>query len=274
MRQYKLIFIALVLTFVSATLQAARVDTLGLTRVEHKFEGKVKKVGNVEFKLAIDAITGGNNKLNRNVSSWINAQLSASIGDGAYTKDTIDKEMASFYEKLFFKNTKKDILSYVKETKSVNRKAQNYTLDIKVNKVYETSGLVTFKIETYDYIQGEGGNQTDMYASFCKSDGRQLTWNDIAQKQNQEKLSAMLSEEIKSFLGTPKTAMPSSRTKKKKKAKAANLSLPSSMPGIIGEGLKAFYAQGEFHPDFQATLTVNMDRLKAILPQNTKILLR
>lgn len=75
------------------------------------------------------------------------------------------------------------------------------TLDLSLNRVYETAKLITFRVEVVAYGAGNTRGQQTTYVSLLKPSGKTLDWLSIIQKKSKARFQKAVAGSMEAFFG-------------------------------------------------------------------------
>ena len=231
----KLIFALWLLTaFVSSGTKA---DTLLMAHKTSQLTIPLNRC-NIECGIDVQIPINAGKTLEANLSARLNTSVCQTLG----LKALIDNQTSLLTD--IENNFVKLITSQMQTTKR-DAKATGLTLDVLMQREYETAQLITFRIETVYYgLDGKRQQLTDRI-SLLKANGKVLTWNDILNKKQKERFCRAVARGLNGYFGvmdfinlknaltiapgTAETAFP----------------LPAGGPAINADGLCLLYASGE-----------------------------
>ncbi|MEG1728818.1 MAG: hypothetical protein RR280_04665 [Bacteroidaceae bacterium] len=273
--QTKFYLLAFSIFSCTVNLNAEQLDTLELVHVERKMGQPIKRIHRVEYLLDAQELVGGSEVLRKNVSHWMGLQLARLTAVTVETgKQVSENVVANDYEKQYIRNSKKEILAWLKATKGKDERPLCYTLDVKMVREYETPKMITFKVEAYQYGANRKGLQSEVLATFRKSDGKQLTWNDVPLKKERTKLNLLVAKGVQKYYETSNFTMLKERLSIQRPYTQKDFPLPMSSPGFTKEGLKATYLIGEISEEQTPSVTLSYSQIRSILQPNLKALLK
>jgi hypothetical protein len=210
----------------------------------------IKKEGlGGDFSATIEMPTSGNPLLVNSINEWISEQLGNS-----YEGDVNDvKQMLQFYAKLY--TTAKD--STHLDTIWGDGKYAELALDrsFEIEKIYETSKLVTFGVNSSFYYHGAAHPNTTYNAqTFRKSDGRRFGWEIICEDYTLADDSTYVPLESKLRAGIAKYFEVANEDDLgdmlsiEKSDFSYNFPRPQSIPYLTKDGLNFVYQQYEIAP--------------------------
>lgn len=268
---------ALSLLFNSLYSNPLPVDTLEQLRVEKVSSLPVKKNNRAEFVLRAFFPTTGNALLRKNMSNWLNGLLSSLTQIERPDVDYAGEPdgWISYYEKAYLKRVKKEIGEQLK-LRDKDGGPINYVVEVNVKRAYETAKLITYQAEAYAYGGGAHGMSYTVYASFRKSDGRLLTWNDVVLGKQQARLSPLIVDGLSQYFGMTDFTALKGRLQIEGDYSRTKFPLPQGNPGLSADGLHVQYGLYEIAPYAAGAPSVSIPytRLKNILTPVAKQMIK
>lgn len=252
------------------------VDTLTLAHVECTNSMPVKKANIVEFTAKADIPVTGAIVLKQNILNWFSRLVSEAtdIQQIRMGQSVNVDSLLGYYSQNYLKQTKKEILMILKENKD-NEKHWNYTVDISLQRVYETRTYITFCAETYTYSSGAHGLQGSSYATFRKADGKLLSWNDVLNTKNRLKFNAKVADGIQRYFGMTNFVQLKDRLQIEGNYNRTTFPLPKGNPAFVSDGLKVHYELYEIasYADGSPSFAIPYAELKDFLSPMVKQLI-
>lgn len=249
MNLLKHILSAVLLFAGASSAPAAVADTVALASTVRHESGKAKKNNAVEFTLDLQLPASRGDTLYGAVREWAFGQLAGAEGLSDVGTPATDDELADRMAEAYMERSKEEIGQKVRSTRRDTESHRfNYAFDFAVRRVYETGGFITFVAEAYDYAGEAGPRQRRAYATFRKSDGHRLTWDDIILSKQLPAFSALVADGLQDFFGVVGFDALRDRLAIDGKYGRTSLPLPQGGPGLVADGIRVQYDTGEIAP--------------------------
>ena len=218
-------------------------DTLTLHHVQRNVEERVKDFHALAFRVDMQ-MPGSGDALQDSGDAWGESLMAASLQMAPSGPYASCEDMATHYEHAFVEGVTAEIKNIVKKRRKEKGDFRlTYTYDYTVRPVYETRGIITFEAEAYvGYGEGEGKHLRRM-ATFRKTDGGLLQWNDLVQPRRMSSLHGLVADGLQSFFGRANYASLCDRLQLTG-VKRNRFPLPKTAPALKADGIYAFYEVG------------------------------
>lgn len=225
-------------------------DTLEQLPIKNQHSIKIKKTNRAEFTFQALFPASGNLTLRQNMTEWVNEMLSTltQVKQTDKNKTLAPDEMIDYYQKNYLKQAKAEIQELIKTRDSENKSPVNYVTEIKIERLFETTGLITYRANAYTYGGGAHGMSYSIYASFRKSDGKILTWDDLLLPKQRTRFSPLVADGIMQYFGMTDFTSMKSRLQIEGSYSRNRFPLPKGNPGLSADGLRVQYALYEIAP--------------------------
>ena len=137
------------------------------------------------------------------------------------------------------------LISSQMQTIKRDAKATGLTLDVLMQREYETAQLITFRIETVYYgLDGNRKQLTDRI-TLLKSNGKVLTWADMLNKKQKERFCRAAARSLNGYFGVMDYINLKNALTIAPNTAETSFPLPTGGPAINADGLCLLYAPGE-----------------------------
>lgn len=223
----------------------ALTDTLTLAEVSMDMEKRVKEYHALTFHVRM-AVPDRAQALSRHVEAWAEQLFASGLDIAPAGPYASADEMAAHYGQEFADRSQKEIARIARQRrKEAGKFHLTYTFDLTVRRVYETARFITFSAEAFCFRNDGEGTQERRYATFRKSDGHILTWDDLILPKKKPQMRGVVADALQGFFGLPNFASLRSQLGLPATTGRAGLPLPAGSPGLLADGLYAQYATGE-----------------------------
>lgn len=213
---------------------AAVNDDIEFRNYSAKYDRQVSPNVSCAVEYNVVCPTSGNDVLQRNMKLWLCRHLDDEAGEGIndfeglFNKAAID----DFNEKL--EMASEDEADW--ET--------GYTSELEIGVEYEDATYVTLYSHWYCYMGGAHGSAAYDYATFRKSDGKQMDWQLLANMTKSQKITAIRNGLKKYFeVRTDNELM--DNLDMDRSTYYNNFPLPETPPYLTAEGVMVIYQQYE-----------------------------
>lgn len=246
MNLLKILFPALLLP-AAASASPVAADTVPLSVTERHEGGKARKGGTLDFAFVMQLPAVG--ALRDTVGRWAWAQFGAA-GHGVPTDPSApDGDRAEQAAGAYMEWGRADI---ARQAKGARRGGQarrpSYAFDFSVRRAYETDGIITFVAEAYDYAGEACARQRRAYATFRKSDGHRLAWDDIVQARQRPAFCSLVAGGLQDYFGVVGFDALRDHLTIAGQYGRTSLPLPAGGPGLVADGIRVQYEAGEIAP--------------------------
>lgn len=206
-----------------------------------------------------------------------NATLQATLND------RVNKRVAQMLESIKGEESTLPLLNSIERAliKAVPRfnaisGRHHISLDATLTRVYETSQIITFRLDLEYYGTDKQRHLTIDHITIVKQNGKALQWNDVVVKKQQGKFCKTLATVMQTYFGVKDFNNLKAQLKNGDKLTPETFPLPSDYVAVTRDGLCFAYNAGEIaDPDKGMPFcTISLSSVWGCLTPNAKKLLK
>lgn len=200
------------------------------------------KRGSIECNIEADMPVKGGVTLFNNLSQ----RLCLAVG-----KATGIENLDKGFEKIqmpALSNMESSFVKYISEqmeTQTRDAHAYNLTLDVQMLREYESSQLITFRIDVTYYGLDNKRRQVTDHVSLLKQSGKTLSWNEVLNKKTRPKFCKAVAQSLNGYFGVMDFINLKNALLNGAEIKEDNFPLPENGPAVTRDGLVVSYLPGE-----------------------------